>query len=311
MTQNKSNFPQLPEAITSFGAATDDGYLYIFGGYTGKRHDYTADKVRGTFYRVSLTNDGKDQTWEQLPSSEPAQGTAIVAYGNYIYRIGGMAAKNHEGQKEELVSQTIFERYDIQNRVWKKLTPLPQGRSTHDAVVVGDKLYVGGGWDLNGDPFASDKDAKWHDTVLVADLSQANPQWHSLPQPFHRRAIAMAAIGSKIYFIGGMDDYDDTSRAVDIYDTATGAWSKGPDLPRSTMDGFGFAATTIGDTIYASGFSGKLLRLPVNGTKWETVGKLNQPRFFHRLVALPDGHLLAIGGEGKHGKLRSVEILSH
>jgi photosystem II stability/assembly factor-like uncharacterized protein len=76
------------------------------------------------------------------------------------------------------------------------------------------------------------------------------------------------------------------------------------------MDGFGFAAIGVGETIYASGFSGDLLSLPAGGTKWEVTGKLKQARFFHRLVPLADGHLIAIGGEGKQGKLSDAEILS-
>ena len=31
------------------------------------------------------------------------------------------------------------------------LAPLPEARSSHDAVVIGDKLYVVGGWTLSGD----------------------------------------------------------------------------------------------------------------------------------------------------------------
>jgi len=146
--------------------------------------------------------------------------------------------------------------------------------------------------------------------LLVADLNQDNPQWQSAPQPFKRRAIAMAAIGSKIYFIGGMDPDDDTSRAVDIYDTTNGQWSKGPDLPHSMLDGFGFAAVSVDGTIYASGYSGDLLRLSADGTKWETVSKLKEARIFHRLIPLDNGCLLAIGGEGHHGKLKDGEILS-
>lgn len=309
-TMIDTHFPPLPEGITSFGAAVDNDWLYVFGGYTGKRHDYCIEKVRGTFYRINLANDGKGQTWEQLPSAEPAQGTAIVAYGHYIYRIGGMAAKNHEGKPQDLVSQNLFERYDIQKGTWEHLAPLPNGRSTHDALVLGDKLYVGGGWNLNGNPFDDDDAAKWQTNMLVADLSQDNPQWQRAPQPFNRRAIAMAVIGSKIYFIGGMDSDNDTSRAVDIYDTASGQWSKGPDLPHSMLNGFGFAAISVGGTIYASGYSGDLLRLSADRAKWETVGKLKEARIFHRLILLGDGRLLAIGGEGHHGKLKDGEILS-
>src|SRR5262245_14148188 len=85
-----TNFPVLPEAVTSFGAVTVDDWLYVFGGHKGERHEYAAATVSGSFWRLRLS-DGR--TWEALPPSTPAQGLPLVTHRGYVYRIGGMAAR--------------------------------------------------------------------------------------------------------------------------------------------------------------------------------------------------------------------------
>src|SRR5580765_5627137 len=89
----------LPETVTSFGAVTTDGWLYAFGGHKGERHEYSAEMVSGSFQRLRLS-DGR--AWEALPSSIPGQGLPLVAHNGYVYRIGGMAARNHSGAKQDL-----------------------------------------------------------------------------------------------------------------------------------------------------------------------------------------------------------------
>ena len=37
-------------------------------------------------------------------------------------------------------------RFDPKTKQLESLTQLPEPRSSHDAVVIGDKLYVAGGW---------------------------------------------------------------------------------------------------------------------------------------------------------------------
>lgn len=298
-----STFAPLPEAVTSFGAVSEEGWLYICGGHRGERHDYNAQEVSGSFYRLSLV-DGN--TWQKLPSAEPAQGAPLVARGGVIYRIGGMAAQNRKGEKQDLQSKSLVARFDPVRSRWEQLTPLPSPRSSHDAAVVGNKLYVGGGWQLNG----GTNKPTWHDTMLVLDLARRNPQWESIPQPFQRRALSVAALGSRIYFLGGMDSNNKTSEAVDVFDTKTGAWAKGPDLPAGPMKGFGSSSIAQAGRLYWSGMKGELHRLSDSGDSWELVGKLAHPRFFHRLVPVGSNQLLVAGGENSEGKRNDLELLT-
>src|SRR5687767_788013 len=73
----------LPEAVTSFGAVSHDGWLYVCGGHKGERHEYSADEVSGAFHRLNLT---EGRAWEKLSAAEPAQGAPLVADGGYVYR---------------------------------------------------------------------------------------------------------------------------------------------------------------------------------------------------------------------------------
>src|SRR5262249_28350357 len=129
----------LPEPVTSFGAATCDGYLYVFGGHKGERHEYNAEMVSGSFNRLKLA-DGR--TWEKLPSAAPGQGQPLVAYQGAVYRIGGMAAHNHEGEKQDLYSIDLVQCFSPKSRHWENLSSLPAPRSSHDAAVLNGKLYV-------------------------------------------------------------------------------------------------------------------------------------------------------------------------
>jgi hypothetical protein len=304
---NESTLPRelapLPEAVTSFGAAVNDGCLYVFGGHRGERHQYSADLVSGSLHRLRLT---QGSTWERLASAEPAQGTALVAHRHFLYRVGGMAARNAAGQKSDLYSTASISRYDVRRRLWEEYTPLPDARSSHDATVLGDVLFVGGGWRLSG---AAGK-ADWHDVVLSLDLRHPDASWRAFPQPFERRGLALAGLGTRLYFLGGMTPTNGTCLEVDVLDTASGKWSTGPLLPDGPMKGFGCSATTQNGRIYYSGMKGEVYQLSAPGDAWVAVGTLRHPRFFHRLVPAGAHHLLAAGGEDSGGKLNSLELLA-
>ncbi|HEY4415079.1 MAG TPA: hypothetical protein VGO57_05245 [Verrucomicrobiae bacterium] len=296
-------YAPMPVAITSFGAVTQSGWLYVYGGHKGKRHEYSSNEVSGAFVRLNLA-DGK--TWEALPAAAPAQSPVFVADANFIYRIGGMAARNPEGQPNDVWSHDTAARFDLRTREWLPLPKLPAARSSHDGWIVDGKLYVIGGWNLCGDESA----AIWATNALMLDLHSLNAQWQEIPQPFQRRGLCVAALGKKLYAIGGMDSDASPTLAVSVLDTETGKWSDGPPLPAGKLKGFGNSACVVAGKLYVSGMSGIVWRLNVQADGWEEAGKLAAPRFFHRLVPGADHQILALGGESDEGKLRNIEIIS-
>ncbi len=293
----------LPETVPSFGAVTAGGWLYAFGGHKGERHEYSAEMVSGSFQRLRLS-DGR--AWESLPSATPGQGLPLVAHHGYIYRIGGMAARNLSGAKQDLYSMTVVQQFDPRSKTWQDFISLPAPRSSHDAVVLGDQLYVLGGWQLVG---GTNKPA-WPANGLVLDLAHPKSGWREIPQPFQRRALALAAIGSRVFCMGGMDSNNEPTLAVDIYDTASGQWTKGPDLPKGKFKGFSCSAIAQAGRVYVTAFQGDLLRLATDSQSWEVVGHLEHPRMAHRLVTAGSTQLIALGGEDGEKKRPDLELLT-
>ncbi len=299
----KTDLAPLPETVTSFGAVTSDGWLYAFGGHKGERHEYNKEMVSGSFQRLDLSKGG---AWGSLPSSTPSQGLPLVAHDGKIYRIGGMAARNHTGTKQDLYSVKVAQVFDPKIGQWQDIAPLPAARSSHDAVVLGDRIYVAGGWQLDG---GTNKPV-WPKNALVLDLKKPEAGWKEFSQPFQRRALALAKSGNKIFCLGGMDSDNEPTLAVDVYDTKTGEWSKGPQLPPGKFKGFGCSAIAQNGHIYANTFQGDLLRLSSDEKSWEIVGHVEHPRLAHRLVATGGNQLIVLGGEDGDSKRPDLEVLT-
>lgn len=302
--KSSSGLPALPEAISSFGAVVSDGYLYVYSGHTGTEHAHSAANLSQRFLRIAL-DGGKE--WESLPMQRPLQGLALVAHDGKIYRVGGLNARNATtDDKEDLHSTDEFAVYNPAAKSWTALAPLPAPRSSHNAVVIGDKLYVVGGWTLSGS-----RKGEWLKDSLVYDFTDPASGWQQLPkQDFQRRALAASHWQGKLAALGGMDEDADISRRVDFFDPQSGEWSQGPDLPGTGMSGFGVSAWNLDGDVYVSGFNGRVFQLADDGSKWEEVARLAQPRFFHQLVpASKADTLLVVGGASRDGHLDDIELV--
>lgn len=304
MKTEPAQIPPLPRGVASFGADVCDGWLYVYGGHCAKTHSYSTEAVVGTFHRLNLSNPSG---WEKLPGGPGLQGLALVAHRGKLYRIGGMEPRNPPGEKADNHSVASCARFDPSTGQWVPLPDLPQPRSSHDAVVVGDRLYVFGGWWMKG----RGQESTWHETALVLDLSDKNPRWREIPQPFQRRALAAARQGTKVYVFGGLTEDGESVRTVNIFDTATETWSEGPSLPGFDRNGFAPAAYADrgNDRPHAALADGRIIRLNASGDGWEEIGRLKQARVAGRMVAA-SGRLLVLGGAVRGDNLDAVEHLS-
>ncbi|WP_235934775.1 Kelch repeat-containing protein [Candidatus Laterigemmans baculatus] len=303
-SEGRTSYPDIPEPVTSFGAAIVGDALYLYGGHTGSAHSYSAEAQGKTLWRLNLN---EPQGWEKVASDVGLQGLAMVAHGDRLYRIGGFTAKNDDGEEHDLWSQDTVVAYDLKAEQWQKLPSLPEPRSSFDAAVLDHTIYVVGGWQIRGDEHL------WHDTAYALDLSAESPEWKALaPPPFERRALSVAAYQGKLYAIGGMTKEGKPTTRVDVYDVASGTWSQGPDLQGEGMDGFGSSAFAVGGRLYTSTLHGTLQRLAEDGKSWEIVRELEPARFFHRMLPLGDDRLVFIGGanmsEGKYEEIGIVQV---
>jgi N-acetylneuraminic acid mutarotase len=296
--------PALPKGITSFGAAVLGNDLYVYGGHFGEAHHYSDSGQSNDFRRISLTAENSD--WELLPSGPKLTGLALVEHGGRLYRVGGFTAKNTDDEDQNLWSQNSFAMFDPKAGKWTDLTPLPEGRSSHDAAVVDGKLYVVGGWNMAGAD-----NTTWHTTALVCDLTQPELNWTAMPAPnFERRAVSVAGCKGKLYVIGGMESSGETTRKVSLFDPATTEWTSGPTLHGTGMEGFGTSAFAAGDRLIVTSMSGAVQMLSDDGMSWIVVGQASEPRFFHRQLTTADGRILLVGGASMStGKSETLELM--
>lgn len=295
-------FPELPRGISSFGAVTVGDYLYVYGGHAGKAHSYSMESTSGDFHRINLT---KPEKWEKLDGGVAVQGTALVAHGSNIYRVGGLQAFNKKEEKTDIRSQASVSVFDTKTLKWSNAESMPEARSSHDAVVLGDTLFVFGGWQLNGS--STGGKAVWPTTGLSLDLSKKDAKWQVVPQPFQRRALTMAPFDGKIYVICGLGEKA-TDEAINIYDPKTKTWSVGPAGPGDKLNAFSPASAVLNGRLYLAPKDGKVYRLTEKKDAWEIVGEFKQARFVARLVSHGD-HLIVIAGASLTGMLGSLESI--
>jgi N-acetylneuraminic acid mutarotase/uncharacterized GH25 family protein len=291
-------FATLPEATSSFGSVVSDGWLYVYGGHIAPTHSYSTAAVSGQFHRLSL--NGNPQ-WEQLPPGPPMQGMNLVAVDGRIYRVGGMSPRNNPGAPADNYSTAEAARYDPTSGKWEALPPLPEPRSSHDVVVIGNKIIVTGGWAIRG------KRYDWADTLAIIDLSAKNPAWITAPQPFRRRALMAAALDGKMYVIGGFDEKSEIVRDVAVYDPTANTWSHGPQIPDGPGLSFAPAATVHHGELFVSVSDGTLYRLNRRSMQWQKAGK-STPRLAHRIASAGDT-VLVIGGAENGSNFDLIEAI--
>jgi hypothetical protein len=296
--------PPLPEASSSLGAVASDGFLYVYGGHIAPVHTYSTEAVSGRFHRLPLRtatgSPAKDTSattpaaWEELAAGPRLQGMNLAAHAGRIYRVGGMDPRNAPGDEADNRSVAAAACFDPAVGHWIDLPSLPEPRSSHDLVVLGDTLYAVGGWNMLG----ADGGEAWCETMAALDLTAATPEWRSIPQPFTRRALIATAFQHRLWVIGGFTDSEEVSTQVDVFDPVTGSWSRGPDLPSGGVNGFAPAACVADGRLLVSVADGSLLALDEQAGAWRVVARTS-PRIVHRMVPVEAGAILVGGAAGK------------
>lgn len=298
-----TELPPLPKPVSSMGAVECDGFLYVYGGHSGKTHSYDNKTTLGTFQRLNLK---APKQWEALPGGPILQGVNLAAYEGKVYRVGGMTPRNNPGDRADMISETSVAVYDPKAGRWEALADLPAGRSSHDVAVIGKRLYVVGGWNSLG----GDNKPTWHDTLLTLDLSKPGAKWETMPQPFQRRALTVSVVGEKLFVVGGLLADANADRTVNVLDTASGQWSEAPKLPGKTSRvGFSPAAATVNGKLIVSTLDAMVYRLSDDGKAWEIVGQSQQRRMVHRLIPFGTNQVILVGGTSGGEAVATLEVI--
>ena len=290
----------LPTSLTSFGGAVLGDYVYIYGGTKGSSHDYSSELQNDSLMRMPVSGG----QWETIVKGPHLQGLALVPHGEKLYRIGGFEARNKTGDEQDLWSVDSVTSFDPKTNQWTDMPALPEPRSSFDAVVLNNHIYVVGGWAMAGGGRST-----WHETAWKMDLTLDKPQWTALAKtPFERRALTLAAHDGKLFAIGGITSGGDTSPETDIYDPKSDTWTPGPELVgEDPMTGFGASAFATGGDLYISTVSGSFQKLSSDASKWVVIAQTPTARFFHRMLPVSDSAFVVVGGSNMRGRIKAVE----
>jgi len=146
-------------------------------------------------------------------------------------------------------------------------------------------------------------------TTVAAPVPGGESAWRRLAQaPSERTEVAAAAVGDRIYVLGGYGPDGVTLTTVEVFDTGAGTWARGPDLPVAVNHAM--AATLDGVLYLAGGNDGngpspQAARL--DGDGWRRLAPLPQGRSAGGLVAL-DGRLYLVGGVVEGGLAADTQV---
>jgi N-acetylneuraminic acid mutarotase len=197
------------------GAAAN-GKLYVFGGF----HTVNLHATRRVDAYDPVTN-----SWARVADlPEALTHSAVAVDGHRIYLIGGFVG-NHPGPSTRHVWI-----YDTIANTWSAGPSLPADRGAGAAVILDRHLhFFGGGTRVAGVVDIVDQGSHY---VLALD---GGTRWtSSMPIPNPRNHLAGAALGGKIYAIGGQHHRNEVTgdlSEVDAYNPATNTWTRVADLP--------------------------------------------------------------------------------
>jgi hypothetical protein len=215
----------LPQSMSDVGATAVGGWMYAAGGRLGACGEY-ASKIHlgdGRDWRVSLPLYG---AW-------PAASLTVVADAGYVYVFGG-GNPNPSNAHYRFFYPEAWEGQGL------PLPPITVGPCTGCGVAVDGKIYVLQG---GGAP------------VLAYDPATSTWQVKSAP-PDARSGWAVAAIGTKIFAVGGYLAEDNYPESILVYNTVTDRWTvKTKPLSAKTWftGRYGLSLGRIGDRLIAIG----------------------------------------------------------
>jgi N-acetylneuraminic acid mutarotase len=161
--------------------ATDrHGRIYVFGGY-----NYEHDR------RLNLVEvyDPRQGAWSMAPPMAVRRipGAAITAPNHFIYLIGGSVTHG--------ASTTRVDRFDPRTGIWTPAAPMLARVIGFGAALGADgRIYVYGG-----------RTPKGADSSVTQIYEPMTDTWiKGPPLPVATREAASAALGGKVYMIGGL-----------------------------------------------------------------------------------------------------------
>ncbi len=203
---------RLPDSRRAFAAAALDGRIYVVGGVD----------AAGTRSARTDEYDPVAERWTRRADMPTARDSlAAAAAEGRLHALGGTQA----GRRDAPLA--AHESYDPATDAWSACRPLPTPRYGLAAAALQGALHTAGG-----------------ERGVLAGFGRTITGIHEVYQPatdswrrrapllFPRRGMAMAALGGKLYGVGGEGPLGG-GNSNQIWDAASGTWYEGTTLPEA------------------------------------------------------------------------------
>ncbi len=299
----------LPQPVASWSAVAHDNDLYVIGGRAADGEPVAA--VR----RALLAADGTPSTWtDATPLPRALYLSAVAATDEAIFVVGGWDG----GAVRREVLRASFAPGGALN-AWQTVGNYPLALDLAGAAVVGEHLYVVGGW-TGTEPIRAVYAAPITATGLGA--------WRAVsPLPTGLYRLAVAAAGDSLYAIGGVSEGGPQATVYRARAQANGdlsAWQPEPSLPeprdyhRAVVhdDGTGQQLVVLGGRT-SSGPTASVVAAAVEDdgglSAWQVEPSLPFSRYRFAAVSVPrfgSSYIFALGGVTEEGGERYLaEVL--
>jgi N-acetylneuraminic acid mutarotase len=217
----------MPTYRSEFAAAVLDDRIYVLGGLAGR-----GARVTEVTTVVEVYDPAAD-AWSRaadLPLPLHHLGAAGVA-GRLV------VAGGYDGDDFTADVRATWV-YDPAADTWARGADMPAPRAAHALAAVGDRVYAAGG--------------VGPDSTQLWAYDPAADRWTILPVPLPtaREHLTAAALDGRLYVIGGRWGGLGNLPTVEVYDPATGGWTRGRDMP--TPRG-GLTAAALRGQIHVTG----------------------------------------------------------
>ena len=207
--------------------------------------------VVGGRHRLTLKNTNELSVWDTEhsvwthpypPMTIPSTESSVISYDRFIIVMGG------RGEEGKCIARVQV--LDTTNRQWYQTTPFPEPCVDLTSCVIGNMVYLLGGWISNGmrpneHVFSVSLDKLISNAVSPSTGANPSP-WSTLEDLPVTLSTALALQGS-LLAVGGWE-----SSAIHAYQSSSKSWVKVGDLPREQRK-CGCAILPNGELLVAGG----------------------------------------------------------
>ena len=293
----------------------DDGRVLVSGGWTGVTNNNEIFPYPVVFSQIY---DPETDTWtltNRTGPEVPQELPGFLLYSPAIRLPDGkivsvaLSEESQGGNPDDVTSAIAV--FDSEAVEWTHLSDIPSNRIFTDIIALEDgRVVVVGGLDLEA---ISSSSTTIEPEDLVESYNTDTGEWQTLG-PMNEPAMEHSLVplnGGRIMAVGGFNDSGSmhgTDRA-EIFDPETNAWTITGSTNVSRM--FPVAISLSDGRILVTGST--ISHIPVADDsptsevfdpetgEWTVTGSMSVRRYGHTLTLLPDGRVLATGGEDPMG----------